>query len=149
MSTFFPKGNELKRQWFLVDAAGVPVGRLSSLVAEVLAGKNKPTWTPFIDTGDHVIVINADKAVFTGKKAAQKVYHEIPNTQPGSIKSIPAKVMMAAHPERIVEKAVKGMLPKGPLGRQMYRKLKVYAGETHDHAAQQPLPLAVTTKSVK
>ncbi len=143
MSTFFPKGNELKRQWFLVDATGVPVGRLSSLVAEVLAGKNKPTWTPFIDTGDHVVVINADKAVFTGKKAAQKVYHEIPNTQPGSIKSIPAKVMMASHPERIVEKAVKGMLPKGPLGRQMYRKLKVYAGASHDHAAQAPQPLEV------
>ncbi len=148
MSTFFPKGNELKRQWFLVDATGVPVGRLSSLVAEVLAGKNKPTWTPFIDTGDHVVVINADKAVFTGKKLTQKVYHEVPTTQPGSMKSIPAKVMVEKHPERIVEKAVKGMLPKGPLGRQMYRKLKVYAGAQHDHAAQQPQPLEVV-KSAK
>lgn len=146
MSTFFPKGKDQQRQWWLVDATGVPVGRLSSVVAEKLSGKHKPTWTPFIDTGDHVVVINADKAVFTGKKAEQKVYHSVPTTQPGSIKSVRAKVMQETHPERVIESAVKGMLPKGPLGRAMYRKLKVYAGAEHDHAAQQPQPLTIVKK---
>ncbi len=146
MSTFFPKGKELQRQWWLVDATGVPVGRLSSVVAEKLSGKHKPTWTPFIDTGDHVVVINADKALFTGKKIDQKVYHSVPNTQPGSIKSVRAKVMQETHPERVIESAVKGMLPKGPLGRAMYRKLKVYAGSEHDHSAQQPQPLSIVKK---
>ncbi len=143
MSTFFPKANDQQRQWFVVDATGVPVGRLSSTVAEVLSGKNKPTWTPFLDTGDHVVVINADKAVFTGKKVDQKVYHSIPNTQPGSIKSVRAKVLQQTFPERVIESAVKGMLPKGPLGRQMYRKLKVYAGSEHEHTAQQPQTLTI------
>ena len=146
MSTYFPKANDTQRQWFLVDATGVPVGRLSSAVAEVLSGKNKPTWTPFLDTGDHVVVINAGKAVFTGKKADQKVYHSLPNTQPGSIKSVRAGVLQQTFPERVIESAVKGMLPKGPLGRQMYRKLKVYAGSEHEHAAQQPQTLTITKK---
>jgi large subunit ribosomal protein L13 len=146
MSTFFPKGKDLQRQWWLVDATGVPVGRLSSVVAEKLSGKHKPTWTPFIDTGDHVVVINADKALFTGKKAEQKVYHSVPTTQPGSIKSVRAKVMQETHPERVIESAVKGMLPKGPLGRAMYRKLKVYAGSEHEHSAQAPQPLSIVTK---
>jgi large subunit ribosomal protein L13 len=142
MSTYFPKANELKRQWFLVDAAGIPVGRLSSAVAEVLSGKNKPTWTPFLDTGDHVIVINAEKAVLTGKKGVQKFYRRT-TTQPGSMKEVKAEVMKGTFPERIIESAVKGMLPKGPLGRAMYRKLKVYAGPEHDQAAQQPQILTI------
>lgn len=143
MSTFFPKGQEIQRQWFLVDATGIPVGRLSSAVAEVLSGKHKPSWTPFLDTGDHVVVINAEKAVFTGKKLTQKIYHSIPTTQPGSHKQTRADVLQQTFPERVVESAVKGMLPKGPLGRQMYRKLKVYAGETHQQSAQQPTPMTI------
>lgn len=142
MSTYFPKANDLKRQWFLVDAAGVPVGRLSSAVAEVLSGKNKPTWTPFLDTGDHVIVINASQAVLTGKKGTQKMYRRT-TTQPGSMVETRAEVMQATFPERIIESAVKGMLPKGPLGRAMYRKLKVYAGSDHEHSAQQPQILTI------
>jgi large subunit ribosomal protein L13 len=143
MSTFFPKGQEIQRQWFVVDATGIPVGRLSSAVAEVLSGKHKPTWTPFLDTGDHVVVINAEKAVFTGRKLVQKIYHSIPTTQPGSHKQTRADVLRGTFPERIIESAVKGMLPKGPLGRQMYRKLKVYAGGEHQQAAQQPTPMAI------
>lgn len=142
MSTYFPKADDVKRQWFLVDAAGVPVGRLSTTVADVLSGKNKPTWTPFLDTGDHVIVINAEKAVLTGKKGVQKMYRRT-TTQPGSMKEVRAEVMQATYPERIIESAVKGMLPKGPLGRAMYRKLKVYAGSDHGHAAQQPQILTI------
>lgn len=142
MSTYFPKANDLKRQWFLVDAAGVPVGRLSSAVAEVLSGKNKPTWTPFLDTGDHVIVINASQAVLTGKKGTQKMYRRT-TTQPGSMVETRAEVMQATFPERVIESAVKGMLPKGPLGRAMYRKLKVYAGADHEHSAQQPQILTI------
>jgi large subunit ribosomal protein L13 len=144
MSTYFPKANDTQRQWFLVDATGVPVGRLSSLVAEVLSGKHKPTWTPFLDTGDHVIVINAGKAVLTGSKITQKIYRRVMTTQPGAMKEIRADVMQQTYPERMIESAVKGMLPKGPLGRAMYRKLKVYAGSDHEHAAQQPQPLTVT-----
>ncbi len=143
MSTYFPKGQEIQRKWYLVDATGIPVGRLSSAVAEVLSGKRKPTWTPFLDTGDHVVVINAAKAVFTGKKMDQKVYHRVPTTQPGSIKSTRAKVLHQTFPARIIESAVKGMLPKGPLGRQMYRKLKVYEGATHQQDAQQPETLKI------
>jgi large subunit ribosomal protein L13 len=143
MSTYFPKGLEIQRKWFVVDATGIPVGRLSSTVAEVLSGKHKPSWTPFLDTGDHVVVINAEKAVFTGKKMTQKIYHSIPNTQPGGHKMTRADVLQQTFPERVIESAVKGMLPKGPLGRQMYRKLKVYAGAEHQHSAQQPAPLSV------
>jgi len=143
MSTFFPKGvDKLERKWFVVDAAGVPVGRLSTVVADVLSGKVKPTWTPFLDMGDHVVVINADKAVLTGKKTTQKFYRHT-TTQPGSMKEVRADVMQKTYPARIIESAVKGMLPKGPLGRAMYRKLKVYEGPEHQHAAQQPEPLAI------
>jgi large subunit ribosomal protein L13 len=111
-------------------------------VAEVLMGKTKPTWTPFLDTGDHVVVINAEKAVLTGKKGTQKMYRRV-TPQPGSMKEIRAEVMRQTFPARIVEEAVKCMLPKGPLGRQMYRKLKVYAGADHQHTAQQPEPLSI------
>jgi len=142
MSTYFPKGQEIQRKWYLVDATGVPVGRLSTAVAEVLMGKTKPTWTPFLDTGDHVVVINAEKAVLTGKKATQKMYRRV-TPQPGSMKEIRAEVMRQTFPARIVEEAVKCMLPKGALGRQMYRKLKVYAGAEHQQAAQQPEPLSI------
>lgn len=143
MSTYFPKSQEIQRKWFLVDATGLPVGRLSTAVADVLSGKNKPTWTPFLDTGDHVVVINAAKAVFTGKKATQKIYHRVMTTQPGSMKNIRADVMQKTFPARIIESAVKGMLPKGPLGRAMYRKLKVYEGAEHQQIAQAPEPMQI------
>jgi large subunit ribosomal protein L13 len=143
MSTFFPKGNDkLERKWYLVDATGIPVGRLSTVVADVLSGKTKPTWTPFLDTGDHVVVINAAKAVFTGRKSTQKYYRRT-TTQPGSMVEVRADVMKLTYPARIIESAVKGMLPKGPLGRAMYRKLKVYEGATHQQEAQQPQALAI------
>ncbi len=143
MSTFFPKGvDKIERKWFVVDATGVPVGRLSTVVADVLSGKNKPTWTPFLDTGDHVVVVNAAKAIFTGRKASQKMYRRT-TTQPGSMVEVRAEVMKATFPGRIIESAVKGMLPKGPLGRAMYRKLKVYDGPEHQQAAQQPQSLTI------
>jgi large subunit ribosomal protein L13 len=137
MSTYFPKAGEINRKWFVVDATGLPVGRLSTVVADVLSGKNKPTWTPFLDMGDHVVVINAAKAVFTGKKETVKMYRRT-TTQPGSMVEVRADVMRKTFPARIIESAVKGMLPKGPLGRAMYRKLKVYADADHQQAAQQP-----------
>jgi large subunit ribosomal protein L13 len=142
MSTYFPKGQEIQRKWYVVDATDVPVGRLSTVVADVLSGKTKPTWTPFLDTGDHVVVINAAKAVFTGRKASQKMYRRT-TTQPGSMKEVRAEIMKITFPARIIESAVKGMLPKGPLGRAMYRKLKVYAGSEHQQAAQSPVPMTI------
>lgn len=142
MGTFFPSANDIKRQWFLVDASGVSVGRVSSIVAELLAGKHKPTWTPFLDTGDHVVVINAEKAVFTGKKATQKIYRTT-TTQPGSMKEVKAGVLREAHPNRAIEKAVKGMLPKGPLGNAMLKKLIVYAGTEHQQKAQNPIAFSL------
>ena len=142
MSTYFPKASEIERKWYVVDAAGVPVGRLSTVVAEVLMGKDKPNWTPFMDTGDHVVVVNAEKAVLTGRKATQKFYRRV-TTQPGSMKEVRADKMMRTFPARVIEHAVRLMLPKGPLGRQQYRKLKVYAGPDHKHRAQQPEILSV------
>ena len=143
MSTYFPKGADKNtRKWFVVDATGLPVGRLSTVVADVLSGKNKPTWTPFLDMGDHVVVINAEKAVFTGKKLSTKMYRRT-TTQPGSMVEVRADVMKKTFPARIIESAVKGMLPKGPLGHAMYRKLKVYEGAEHQQAAQQPEPLTI------
>jgi len=137
MSTFFPKAKEIERKWYVVDAAGVPVGRLSTVVAEVLMGKTKPSWTPFLDTGDHVVVINAEKVVLTGNKLTQKYYRRV-TPQPGSMKQVRADKMMQTFPAKVIEQAVKCMLPKGPLGRQFYRKLKVYVGPDHSHQAQQP-----------
>jgi len=137
------KASEVEHGWIVVDAEGVVVGRLASFIALRLRGKHRPDFTPNIDTGDHVVVINAAKAVFTGKKLDQKVYHRVPNTQPGSIKSVRAKVMHQTFPTRIIESAVKGMLPKGPLGRQMYRKLKVYEGANHQQSAQQPETMTI------
>ncbi len=143
MSTFFPKAqDQIDRKWFLVDATGIPVGRLSTVLADILSGKMKPTWTPFLDMGDHVVVINAAKAVLTGRKPQQKIYRRT-TTQPGSMKEVRADVMQAVHPDRVIEAAVKGMLPKGPLGRAMYRKLKVYDGAEHTQEAQKPEPLTI------
>ncbi len=138
MVTFFPKDvDKVVRKWFVVDATGLPVGRLSTVVADVLSGKNKPSWTPFMDMGDHVVIINAAKAVFTGNKNNTKMYRRT-TTQPGSMVEIRASVMRNTFPGRIIESAVKGMLPKGPLGRAMYKKLKVYDGTEHQQASQQP-----------
>ncbi|MDR0499397.1 MAG: 50S ribosomal protein L13 [Holophagales bacterium] len=142
MSTFFPKAKEIERKWYLVDATGIPVGRLSTVIAEVLMGKTKPSWTPFLDTGDHVVVINAEKVVLTGNKLTQKHYRRV-TPQPGSIKQVRADKMMQVFPTRVIEQAVKCMLPKGPLGRQFYRKLKVYEGPNHSHHAQQPETLNI------
>jgi large subunit ribosomal protein L13 len=150
MATYFPSGQGLadKRRWYVVDAAGQTVGRLATEVARVLTGKNKPEYTPFLDTGDHVIVINARQAVFKGSKAEQKVYHWH-TLYPGGLRSISVKDQFAKHPERVIELAVKGMLPKTKLGRAMAKKLKVYADAAHPHAAQQPQPLAFKARGQK
>ncbi len=137
MKTFMAKAEEVKRKWYVVDAEGKVLGRLASEVASVLRGKNKPTYTPHVDTGDHVIVINADKVVLTGKKLDQKLYRHH-SLHPGGLKEVKYRVMMDKKPEKVIELAVKGMLPKNSLGRAMYRKLKVYKGSEHDHQAQQP-----------
>jgi len=147
MSTYFPsgKGLEQHRQWHVVDAAGLTVGRLASEVAHILMGKHKPTYTPFLDTGDHVIVINASKVVLKGAKLDDKSYRHHTGW-PGGLKEISARELMAKNPVRLVELAVKGMLPKTKLGRAMGGKLKVYAGAEHPHGAQKPAPLAVTAR---
>lgn len=128
---------EVDRKWYVVDADGVTLGRLASEIAKVLRGKNKPIFTPNEDTGDYVIVVNAEKIKVTGKKLDQKIYYSH-SDYVGGLKETNLKDMLAKHPERVVEHAVKGMLPKGPLGRQMYQKLFVYAGPEHKHAAQKP-----------
>lgn len=127
----------IERKWYVVDATGYTLGRLSSEIAKVLRGKNKPTYTPHIDTGDYVIVVNADKIAVTGKKLDQKIYYNH-SEYIGGMKETTLKEMLAKKPEKVIELAVKGMLPKGPLGRQMFTKLHVYAGPEHDHAAQKP-----------
>jgi len=143
MKTYVPKRAEIERSWWLVDAQGIVLGRLATTVATRLRGKHKPTFTPFLDTGDHVVVINAQKLVLTGSKLKNKMYRRY-SGYPGGLKEVPAEEMLKKYPERIIELAVKGMLPKGPLGRQMARKLKVYAGPEHPHQAQQPQPLVVS-----
>jgi large subunit ribosomal protein L13 len=137
MLTSFPKAGELTRKWYVVDAKDQVLGRLASHVANLLSGKLKPTWVPFMDTGDHVVIINADKVKLTGNKLDQKVYYHH-SGYPGGIKSITAKDYLAKRPDRLVEDAIKGMLPKNKLGRAMVKKLKVYAGEAHPHQAQLP-----------
>jgi len=137
MSTFVAKSAEIQRKWYVVDAAGLTMGRLASEVASVLRGKHKPEFTPFLDTGDYVIVVNAAKMVLTGKKLDQKLYRY--HTQyPGGLKEVSYRNLMDKRPEKAFELAVKGMLPKNALGRQMFRKLHVFAGPEHDHAAQKP-----------
>lgn len=135
--TVSAKPEEVKRDWLLIDADGKIVGRLASKVASLLQGKHKPIYTKHVDTGDAVIIINAEKVVFTGSKEETKVYHSHTG-YPGGIKSVTADKLRAKHPTRILENAVKRMLPKGPLGRQMFKKLKVYAGAAHPHTAQTP-----------
>ena len=141
MSTYFPKG-EIARKWYVVDASGQTLGRVASRVARILSGKNNPKYTPFIDTGDHVIVVNAGKVKLTGKKDAQKVYRHFTG-YPGGLVETGARKMRETRPERMLELAISGMLPKTKLGKQMYRKLKVYAGDRHPHAAQQPAALKI------
>ena len=135
--TYSPKLAEIDHQWFVIDATGVPLGRLSSLVARILMGKHKPIWAPHIDTGDFVIVINAEKSVLTGRKEEQKVYYHH-SGYPGGMKSETAADRRRRRPSKLVEEAVRGMLPKGPLGRKQLKKLKVYAGPEHPHQAQKP-----------
>ena len=137
MKTYMAKAESVERKWYVVDAAGVPLGRLASRVASVLRGKNKPTYTPNVDTGDFVIVINTDKAVLTGKKLENKFYR-YHTGYIGGLKEISYKKMMAEKSDLAVYEAVKGMLPKNSLGRQMLKKLKVYKGAEHNHAAQKP-----------
>lgn len=137
MKTFMASPATIERKWYVVDAEGKTLGRLASEIAKVLRGKNKPTFTPHMDTGDYVIVVNADKVKVTGKKLEQKIYYHH-SDYVGGMKETTLKVMLADKPERVIELAVKGMLPKGPLGRQMYKKLFVYAGPEHKHAAQKP-----------
>ncbi len=137
MKTFMASPATIERKWYVVDATGYTLGRLASEIAKVLRGKNKPTFTPSMDTGDYVIVVNADKVAVSGKKLDQKIYYNH-SDYVGGMKETTLRELMAKKPERAVELAVKGMLPKGPLGRQMYTKLHVYAGPEHDHAAQKP-----------
>lgn len=140
MKTFSAKPESVKRDWFVIDAEGLVLGRLATEIARRLRGKHKPEYTPHVDTGDYIVVVNADKIRVTGRKMQDKMYHHH-SGYPGGIKSISLEKLLAKAPERVIETAVKGMLPKGPLGRAMYRKLKVYAGPEHGHAAQQPIAL--------
>ena len=137
MNTFMASPSTIERKWYVVDATGYTLGRLAANVAAVLRGKNKPTFTPSLDTGDYVIIVNADKVKVTGKKLDQKIYFNH-SDYVGSMKETTLRELMAKKPERAVELAVKGMLPKGPLGRTMYTKLHVYAGPDHEQAAQKP-----------
>ncbi|GGM94564.1 50S ribosomal protein L13 [Thermopolyspora flexuosa] len=142
MRTFSPKAADVERQWYVIDATGVVLGRLASQIATLLRGKHKPIYAPHVDTGDFVIVVNADKVVLTGKKLEQKKAYRH-SGYPGGLRSVSYRELMAKHPERVVEKAVKGMLPKNSLGRRMAKKLKVYAGPDHPHQAQKPVPFEI------
>lgn len=137
MKSYMASPATIERKWYVVDAAGMTLGRLASEVAKVLRGKNKPTFTPHIDTGDYVIVVNVEKVTVTGKKLDQKIYYNH-SDYVGGMKETTLREMMAKKPERVIELAVKGMLPKGPLGREMYKKLFVYAGPDHKQQAQKP-----------
>ena len=142
MRTYFPKKGDIEPRWFIIDAEGKVLGRLSTTIASILAGKNKPMYTPFLDTGDHVIVINAEKVVLTGKKETDKIYRSH-SQYPGGLKERAARFVRAEKPERIIEEAVWGMLPKSKLGWQMLKKLNVYRGAKHPHEAQKPERLEV------
>ena len=137
MQTYMANPDKIERKWYVVDADGCTLGRLASGVARVLRGKNKPQFTPHVDTGDYVIIVNADKIKVTGKKLEQKIYYNH-SDYVGGMRETTLKEMLAKKPERVIELAVKGMLPKGPLGRSMYTKLFVYAGPEHKHEAQKP-----------
>jgi len=140
MKTYAPKQAEISRDWWLVDAQGMALGRMATEVATRLRGKHKASFSPHMDTGDHVIVVNAEKIELSGRKVDIKMYRRH-SGYPGGLREIAAGKLLAKHPTRLVESAIRGMLPKGPLGRQMARKLKVYAGSTHPHEAQQPKAL--------
>lgn len=142
MKTFSAKPADIKREWILIDAADKTLGRLSTEVAMILRGKNKPEYTPHMDTGDYVVIINAEKIAVTGNKRKNKIYNSHTGFI-GGLKSISFEKLIAEHPTRALEKSIKGMLPRNPLGRAMYKKLKVYAGENHPHTAQQPKTLNV------
>lgn len=143
MSTYVAKPAELNRKWYVIDAEDLILGRLASEIATILRGKHKPQYTPFIDTGDYVIVVNADKVALSGRKLDQKLYRY--HTQyPGGLKEVKYRDLMNKRPEKVIELAVKGMLPKNALGRAMFKKLKVYAGPDHGHAAQQPEVLTLS-----
>ena len=137
MSSFIQKPAEVERKWYVVDAEGKTLGRMASEVAAILRGKNKPTFTPHVDCGDYVIVINAEKVVVTGKKRQEKIYKRHTG-YPGGLRELTFEQLMEKHPEEVVKHAIKGMMPTGKLGRQMYKKLKVYAGPEHNHQAQKP-----------
>jgi large subunit ribosomal protein L13 len=143
MSTFIPTAQNFERKWFVIDASGKTLGRLATQAASVLAGKNNPMYTPYIDTGDHIIVVNAEKIQLTGLKAQQKLYRRYTGF-PGGLREESFTKLLARRPEKIIEEAVKGMLPKTKLGRQMATKLKVYRGNEHPHQAQSPVALAAS-----
>ncbi len=142
MKTVSANNQTVKRDWYVVDASGKTLGRLASELAHRLRGKHKPIYTPHVDTGDYLVVVNAEKVAVTGKKMTDKMYHRFTGYV-GNLKTTSLRDMLARHPERVIEIAVKGMLPKNPLGRAMFRKLKVYRGSEHPHAAQQPRVLDV------
>ncbi|MCY4564387.1 MAG: 50S ribosomal protein L13 [Gammaproteobacteria bacterium] len=142
MKTVSMRAQDVERSWYLVDAENRTLGRLASAIAHRLRGKHKPEYTPHVDTGDYIIVVNAAKVRVTGNKETGKIYHRH-SGYPGGIKSTSLNRLRQTHPERIIEKAVKGMLPRNPLGRAMFRKLKVYAGPEHPHASQQPHPIEI------
>jgi large subunit ribosomal protein L13 len=144
MKTFSARPQNVKRDWYVIDAENMVLGRLATEIARRLRGKHKPEYTPHIDTGDYIVVINAEKIHVTGRKRTDKMYYHH-SGYPGGIKSISFDKLMQKFPERIIENAVKGMLPKGPLGRDMYRKLKVYVGAEHRHEAQQPVELKLNS----
>ena len=142
-TTYMAKPNDIERKWYVVDATDIALGRLSAVVASILRGKNKPTFTPNVDTGDNVIIINADKLILTGRKATKKIYYRH-SDYPGGLKSISAGELLANNPVRLVENSIKGMLPKNSLGHQQFLKLHVYAGADHKHEAQKPEALDLT-----
>ncbi|KFZ31215.1 50S ribosomal protein L13 [Pseudidiomarina salinarum] len=142
MKTFVAKPETVQRDWYVVDAEGKTLGRLATEIATRLRGKHKPEYTPHVDTGDYIVVINAEKVTVTGRKAQNKIYYSH-SGYPGGIKDITFEKLIAKAPEMVIQKAVKGMLPRGPLGRAMFRKLKVYAGAEHNHIAQQPKQLEI------
>ena len=142
MKTFMPKAADITRKWYVVDAEGLALGRVASQVANILRGKNKPIYTPNVDTGDYVIIVNASKVILTGKKLDQKIYYKHSGFV-GGLKETKYRKLLAEKPEVAMRHAVVGMLPKGPLGRQMAKKLKIYAGAEHEHAAQKPEVLSL------
>ncbi len=142
MKTFSAKPAEVRRDWYVVDATGKTLGRLSTEIARRLRGKHKPEYTPHVDTGDYIVVVNAEKIRVTGNKLKDKIYHHHTGYI-GNLKSVPLEKLLEEHPERALEKAVKGMLPRGPVGRKMFSKLRVFAGPEHPHTAQQPVPLEI------